>query len=642
MRLSSHNVESFNVGYGEVGLGGKIGFADLYTSVANRYYPNSIGAHAPSKVTFALPQGMQSFSAYVALNDTAEHNACADFLVYADNELIAAAHSVRAGEAPRLLEGELYGAKRIHLVNNTQHWPGCHTAWLDPIVTRQEKSHITGVLGEIGVPIEPSIEYCDTCIAIIVTDGYEIMAEAMLASLWDNGGCRDTTVLIITDNGNTSCQHLASKFNAIVKYINRIPKDTYIIKSIAYSVARMVRANNYIILDVDMIVTNSLNPLLSTIGVVPSSHILICKEQEGQSQSTLTTGIDTNAHPYFGKPGDLANLKVTPEMSQHCPLFNGGVMAGTREAFFGLESAMRDLMPFSGYWERQDSHNQNNIKVKWREQGVMNAALARTGKWSELSGIYNCQLAVSNHHFEINLGAPYAVIDNQPAAIIHFNGIAGRAHYNNITHNYRDGGKKPFGNPSQGGTSEATVLAAKLFRACYRPTASKAFHSIDSFWDYQGLWSLMWDIIAEYKNPRVLDIGTISMCTSAITMRATEACMGNTEIVTKIQPPDWFVNIANNRIKIGDVELLVSQAQDEMKKYDVVCVDTSTNPRMLINLLNISKNIIATSGSLLLLDIQHPVNDVSVALDKMRKDGWVDKLVFSNPNIALYKLTKNE
>lgn len=641
MRLSSHNVESTSVGYGDVGFGGKIGFADLYISVANRYYPNAIGAHAPSKLTFALPQGMQGFSAYVALNDTSEPGAVADFLVYADNELIAATHSVRPGESPRLIEGELYGSKKVHLVANTTHWPGCHTTWIDPIVIRQETPSITGVLGDIDVPLESSIDYCDTCIAVIVTDGYESMAEAMLGSLWDNGGCRDASILIITDSGNTSCQHLASKFNAIVKHIHRIPKDTYIIKSIAYSVARMIRASNYIILDVDMIVTNSLNPLLSSIGVVPSSHILICKEQEGQSQSVLSSGIDTYAHPYFGKPGDLANLKVTQQMSQHCPVFNGGVMAGTREAFFGLESAMRDLMPFSGYWEKQEVYIPDSTRVKWREQGVMNASLARTGKWSELSGIYNCQLAVSNHPFEIIQGAPSASIENQQATIIHFNGVVGRDHYKKITHNYRDGVKKPFGTLGQSGTSEATVLGAKLFRACYRPTASKAFHSIDSFWDYQGLWHVLWEAISEFDNPRVLDINTLSMCTSAISIRATESCMGSAEIFSKNTPPEWFVNLAGSRLKIGDVELLANQSQDEGKKYDIVCMDTSPNTRMLMNLLNISKNILEFNGSLLLIDIQHPVNDVSVVLDKMRKDGWVDKLAFSHPNIALYKLTRN-
>lgn len=641
MRLSSHNVEYSNIGYGEVGFDGKLGFSDLYVSVANRHYSNALGAHAPSKITFALPQGMQNFSTYVALNDTAEPNAMADFLVYADDELIAATHSVRYGDAPRLLEGELYGAKKVHLVANTTHWPGCHTVWIDPFVTRQEKPNIIGVLGDIHIPIDISIEYCDTCIAVIVTEGYESMAEAMLGSLWDNGGCRDASILIITDKNNTSCQYLASKFNAMIKYIHRVPRDTYIIKSLAYSVARMIRANNYIVLDVDMIVNNSLNPLLSSIGVVPPSHILICKEQEGQSQSTLSSGIDTYAHPYFGMHGDMAKLKVTPQMSQSCPVFNGGVMAGTREAFLGLESAMRDLMPFSGYWERQEVYNPDSIKVKWREQGVMNAALARTGKWSELSGIYNCQLAVSNHPFELVHGAPTAIIDNQQATIIHFNGIVGRSHYHTITHNYRDGDKKPFGTPGQNGTTEATVLGAKLFRASYRPTASKAFHSIDSFWDYQGLWYVLWDAIAEFKNPKVLDINTLSMCTSVISMRASESCMGVADIITKSQPPDWFVNIAGNRLSVGDVELLTKKFQEEGKKYDVICVDTSANNRMLMNVLSISKNMLKPGGALLLLDIQHPVNDVGVILDKMRREDWVDKLVFSHPNIALYRLSIN-
>jgi len=270
----------------------------------------------------------------------------------------------------------VYGAKQLHLVSSTPHWPGCHTLWIDPVVTRNEIDCVRGVLGEVEVTLGTSIEYCDTCIAVIVTDGYEAMAEAMLGSLWENGGCREASILILTDAGNTSCQHLATKFNAIVKYINRTPRDTYIIKSIAYSVARIIRANNYLVLDVDMIVTNSLNPLISSIGVMPSGHMMICREQENKLNNNILMGFES--HPYFAKNTDLSKLKVDHNTAVHCPIFNGGVMVGSREAFLGLENAMRDLMPFSSYWERQEVHTNHNVKVKWREQGVMNAALART------------------------------------------------------------------------------------------------------------------------------------------------------------------------------------------------------------------------------------------------------------------------
>ena len=640
MRLLSRNVESFNVGYGDIGFGGQIGFSDLYVSVLDKHYPNAIGAHAPSKLTFTLPQGIHGFSAYVALNDTSELSSVADFFVYADDELIAVAHSVKPGQPPRLIEGEIYGAAKIHLVASTPHWPGCHTLWIDPVVTRYETEYVRGVLGDIDASLGTTIEYCDTCIAVIVTEGYETMAETMLGSLWENGGCREASILILTDSGNTACQHLASKFNAIVKYINRTPKDTYIIKSIAYSIARLIRANNYLVLDVDMIVTNSLNPLLSSIGVMPSGHMMICREQENKLNNNLVSGFES--HPYFSKLHELEKLKVEQSVASHCPVFNGGVMAGNREAFLGLENAMRDLMPFSGYWEKQEVYTNHNVKVKWREQGVMNAALARTGKWSELSGIYNCQLAVSNNHFEIVNGAPTAIIDGQNATIIHFNGIIGREHYRQTTHNYRDGAKKPFSTPNHNSTSEAVITGSKLFRNCYRNTASKAFSSIDSFWDYQGLWSTLWNTITEVRAPRVLDINTLAMCTSAIAMRASESVMGNIEIITKHQPPDWFVSIAGDRLKIGDVELLASDNQESEKKYDIIILDTSSNTRMLINMMNIARNLISVNGSIILLDIQHPVNDISVILDKMRMDGWVDRLAFSHSNVSMYQLKRNE
>jgi hypothetical protein len=390
-----------------------------------------------------------------------------------------------------------------------------------------------------------------------------------------------------------------------------------------------------------MIVTGSINPLLSSIGVIPNGNILICKEQEVNSKSDLISGIDSRNHPYFGSPGDLKKLKVSYENAAHCPLFNGGLMAGTREAFFGLESAMRDLMPFAGYWERQEVFTDINLKVKWREQGVMNAALARTGKWSELSGIYNCQLAVSGNPFEIIDGLPHAMVDNQSATIIHFNGIQGREYYSHITHGYRDGNKKPFNTDSKNNTTEAIVLGAKLFRACYRTSASKAFADIDSFWEYQALWSTIWEEICSIKTPRVIDVNTFAMCAAAVSMRATELSSGNFDVVTESTAPEWFSTLLGNNLNTGDIELILVEMESLSKKYDIVFLDTHNNTRKLINLLNISKGIVSDEGSILLLDIQHPVNDVSVFLDKMRQDKWTDKLIFSHENIALYKLKKS-
>ena len=642
MRLEAHEASSASVGYGEPGTRGLLGFADLFVSVQNRHYPHAIGAHPPSELVYVLPDGMQSVSVYAALNDTSDAGAVADFLIYADNELIAAAHSVRPHESPRLMEAELYGAKSLRFVITSPYWPGCHAMWLEPTIDHKVTTSITGVLGGVQLLLNDNQEPCDVCLVLVVTSGYESMAEAMLGSLWESGNCRAMSLLLIAEAGDTQCQHLATKFNARIAYVTRNDKQSYLIKSAAYSAARLIRAQYYIIADVDMIVVSSLEPVLATMRAIPSGHMLICQEQDGTNHSNFALGVEANAHPYFGAVGDLAKLKVSYASAEHCPILNGGFMAGTREAWLGLENAMRDLMPFAAYWERAEAFTPNGIKVRWREQGVMNAALVRTGRWSELSGAFNCQLAISNNAVKFDNGVPLATINEIPAVIVHFNGIVGRELYKQVSQHYRDGSIKSFGFHSESTTSESLTLGAKLFRACYQNTAALAFPTVDSYWCHVEPWAKLWSLVAALPpSSRVLNVNTFAMSTAAILLRATESIQGAFTCVSKNSPPDWFTKLIGSRLRTGDVELLMNDMVDGKEAYDFVCIDTSNNARMLCNLLNLTDKLLKPNGMILIVDIRHPANDISVILEKMHAMNFVDKLLYTSPNISLYGATRD-
>ncbi|MBS1722335.1 MAG: NPCBM/NEW2 domain-containing protein [Armatimonadetes bacterium] len=636
MILRAQDATDYKVGYGELGGDGSLGFGDLFVSVQDKHYTRALGAHPPSDLVFDLPPQMQSFYAYAALNDSSDTSAVADFFVYADDELVAVAHEVRPWEKPRLLEAELYGARRLRLSISTENWPGCHGVWLDAMTDRMPKDTFVGVMGQIRLSVPDTLPSCDVCFVLVITAGYEAMAETMLGSLWEAGGCRGASVLIISEENNTECQRLAAKFNAHVAYVGCIAGKSFLVKSAVYSVARLIKAQTYIVLDADMIITDSLMPVVAAVSSAPPGNILVCREQSEERNQSILAGIDHGGHPYYGHHGDVAKFGVSNELAAHCPVFNGGVIAATRQAFLGLENAMRDTMPFAAYWERELPD------VKWREQGIFNIALARTRRWTELSPVFNCQLAMSTNKVEfLEENRPYATVNGVPAKIIHFNGMPGREHYRHVRSTYRDGLTKPFGQAHIPGHQDILATAARLFRHCYRPTASLAYNAQDAFWEQGEMWAKLWSVVQALHKPRVLELWTFAMSTTVLLMRTAELQQGSFVCLSKSEPPAWLPRIMGDRLKVGDVELLAEELVSQKETYDVICMDTSNNARYTFNAFALAQKLLTPEGRLLLIDVKHPVNDVLTFIEKLRSMGFHDKLLYTSDTAGLYELTLN-
>ena len=128
--------------YGRLGLLGRLGYENQQVRVQGRAFQHSVSAHAPSEVRFMLPPGDGStLCCEVALNDdVAARRTGADFLVLADNRVLAAGSWSAPREPARKLTARLRGLYTLSLRVETSHRDYCHSVWLDPCWENQTTS----------------------------------------------------------------------------------------------------------------------------------------------------------------------------------------------------------------------------------------------------------------------------------------------------------------------------------------------------------------------------------------------------------------------------------------------------------------------------------------------------------------------
>src|SRR5579871_2567169 len=123
------------LGYGELGRHGQLGYEGRRVCVAGTEYSHALSAHGPSRLCFDLEGDNNHFCCQVALNDSAPaQHSSADFFVLADGRVAAVRLGVKAGDAPQALTADIEGARQLQLIVRTPHWAYCHTVWLEPQV----------------------------------------------------------------------------------------------------------------------------------------------------------------------------------------------------------------------------------------------------------------------------------------------------------------------------------------------------------------------------------------------------------------------------------------------------------------------------------------------------------------------------
>jgi hypothetical protein len=185
------------------------------------------------------------------------------------------------------------------------------------------------------------------------------------------------------------------------------------VKSALYSIARFVRAEQYLCLDADMLVLDDVSPVFEALDACAGGSILACTDQNRETYEDLGRAL---VGLYRGTDTDFNRLLGMPLGEPRFPLvLNDGAFAGDRRALLGLDSAIR-AMPGAVTWVDA---------FYLRNQFLFNLALARMRCAVPLADAYNLQLHVQDVQVDPvgdRLGATW---NGDPVRVLHFN-AAGR------------------------------------------------------------------------------------------------------------------------------------------------------------------------------------------------------------------------
>ncbi len=420
MYLDELTITNREVGWGALGLHGDLGYEGGSVLVQGQPYTHSISAHPPSRVVFATGHGFERFACEVALNDDiATSSASADFSILADGVVVAATEAVRAGELPRPLEADIRGAEQLELCVTARRWEHCHAVWLDPVVAGEgattERPRYVDCLERVEIlpPARPITG--ERCVATVVSPGYAGMLADMLGSLQANGRCEDAIVVVFAVDADEECRAVAARFGARLVECRAVAPIRSMVKSVLYSAAGVVGAEQFVCLDADTLVFGDLRPLFAALEVCPPGSVLVASDQY------IAAGARTLGEAlwgfYRGRAEDLAYLLGAPRDEANFPLvINDGVFAAGRQALVRVDQFMRRLLPRSTRWMEADpTHGARN-------QFVFNLALARLGCAVQIDDTYNL-LPAQNRMDRVTVGGRERLVcRGRPVRVVHFAG----------------------------------------------------------------------------------------------------------------------------------------------------------------------------------------------------------------------------
>lgn len=240
-------------------------------------------------------------------------------------------------------------------------------------------------LSRTQVTLPPTPLRAHRCIVSIVSPGYEHLLDTMLQTLARFGGCQDAITVVLCVDGNDKCRSVIARHRATAIECTSLGEPNASMRGALYSVARWVEAEEFLLLDADMLIVGSLQPLFEALQVLAPLSVGMVRARRGSWLPELEDPSDLQhvmREDFGGSPQDVAFLTGQPDIPRFY-WFNGGLMLARREALLNLDAALRRLEPFGSLWldERRDLY--------WREEGLMNMALALSGQGALLNDAWN-------------------------------------------------------------------------------------------------------------------------------------------------------------------------------------------------------------------------------------------------------------
>jgi predicted O-methyltransferase YrrM len=620
------------VGYGVLGTRGQLGYEGKSVTAGGRAWPHAISTHPPARVRWQLDGGWTSFRCMVALNgDVPAGRSHADFEVLADGVRVAQAYRVTAGAAPRPLVADVTGARTLELVATTTHWDWCHAVWLEPQLDTAPAITATRLVDclervDIHLPAEPII--ARRCIATTVSPRFEPLLDDMLGSLLAHGGCTDARLVVFAVDAGAECRRIAAKYGAHLVECTRRARVNATVKSVMYSAARVIDAEQFICLDADMLVLGSLEPVFAAMEALPPGSILACRE--GNSNHFPDVGSIFHT-AYCAAPGDLRRVIGEDGGEGAYPLVvNDGIFAGTRGALLALDATIRGWTGAPGWVDQRRD-------VWWRNQAVFNLALAHLRCGVELDAAYNVQLHVQDAEMRWEAGRMAARWGGRPVRVLHFSGV-GRKKYPSFRGHFarvRD--------PLTGaGAGDGYADFIRALRAWVGRHGKSALA-----WSFYGtadarngavadpsvfpLFGLLHYILRSNGAARVLETGTArgvsAACMASAVAHRTDAAIvtldldapAERELLWDALSPAARACIQPRR---GDSLALMDAAIQAGERYDAALLDSLHEEKHVYAEFQRAARLVCPGGLILMHDARYKGGTVDRALLRIEKDGY--------------------
>jgi len=429
MYLTNIHPKNYKTHYAGVGLYGELGFSALNDSlilVNDVLYPYSIGAHAPSCVTFDLGNKYDTFITKIGINHSAKdkYTGTCDYYVYADGVLVGAAPKVTVYDTPKLY-CNINKCKELSLIANTNNPTHCHSVWLNPVLyTSSCDKNICcyGTHVYQNKKINQNATYC--FVSVVTNDYIEYFLNLYKSLIYSLSikdyiyvvygiGLSEDNIKILEDigvfviNANAICDttNLSSKFLAL---------DTYNIADCEY----------YIFLDTDMLVVDDISDVLSFITSYSSNHISICRQTDVDIYYSFKDALtDTTNNSYKDYDLTIRKLKIDQNILSFAHAINSGFYIIGREAMCKANNIISRLLPEAYEWEREKLS-----ECWWREEAILTVCIAMMNNCNILPQCYNVQLQTKDVNYD-NHGFYY---NNQRCKILHMVGKSKEEKYNKI------------------------------------------------------------------------------------------------------------------------------------------------------------------------------------------------------------------
>jgi hypothetical protein len=406
------------VGYGEPGFHGMLGYEGKRVSTGKRTPEHPLSTHAPARLLFETGRRFASFRAEVALNDdVCGLDARASFLVFADGQQVAVQSYVRAGSAPVAIAADISGAQTLDLMVRSGRWEHAHAVWLDPMVSDRPPEpaprRIADCLNRVEIDLPAVPPRAERCIATVVTPGFERLLDDLLGSLLTYGNCRDCLTVVFSVDGDEACRRVIERYGAMEISCKSRSRVNPTVKSVLYTAPLVVNTEHFLCLDADTVVLGDLRPIFGALDACPEGSVLVCREANSRAKTSLDDAI---SHIYFGRRSDFARILDSVDGEPGYTLVvNDGVFAAGRSALLELDGVIRS-------WTNAPAWVDERRDCFWRNQFVFNLALARLKCGVELDAIYNVNLNAQDVDLRCANGVTEAIWQGRRARVLHFNG----------------------------------------------------------------------------------------------------------------------------------------------------------------------------------------------------------------------------